>query len=508
MKTARRIVQILFLVLFLLLILKTTYPLNFKHTNLFLSMSPLLVLSNLLSSYQLVNSFILALIITVATVFLGRFFCGWICPLGTTLDITDRLFKGKNNIGKSSQKKLMSIKYVLLVFLLLLALLGIQITGWLDPMCISVRSYGLVVYTYFNFLAEKTFLILGKLYIVGGVFDKFYNFAKENFFAYSQPVFSGSILIFLFFIGILFLGIFSRRFWCRNLCPLGALFGFLSLKPLVLKRYVSDACNFCSLCESKCKMGAITKEGKAEITGECILCFDCVQRCPKGAIEYKFTNNNYKLPKVESVDITRRSVIFSIGAGLISVPFFEVNFLQNKINNIIHPPGSVPYEQFFDKCVRCGECMKVCPTNYIHPALFEKGLGGMWTPNLNARLGYCEYNCALCTEVCPTGAIQKLSIEEKKKTVIGIAYFDKDRCIPWIGYDNCTVCEEMCPVPDKAIVLKKERIIDPAGRKRILLMPYVIEEFCIGCGICETKCPVEGESAIKIIGLKDQKKIA
>ena len=508
MKTTRRIVQILFLVLFLILILKTTYPLNFKHTHLFLSMSSLLALTQMLSVRSYVHSFELAIIIAIGTIFLGRFFCGWVCPFGTTLDITDRLFKKKKNIEKKTQKKLISIKYILLIFLLVLATLGIQIAGWFDPICISVRSYGLVVYTYFNFLAEKTFLILGRLSIVGGVADKFYNFAKENFLAYTQPVFSGSILIFLFFIGILFLGIFLRRFWCRNLCPLGALFGFLSLKPLVLKRYVSDTCDSCSLCESKCKMGAITEEGKTEITGECILCFDCVQKCPKGAIDYKFTNHNYKLPKFDTVDISKRSFVFSLGAGLISVPFFEVNFLKNKVNNIIHPPGSVSYEQFFAKCVRCGECMKVCPTNYIHPALFEKGVAGMWTPNLNARLGYCEYNCALCGEVCPSGAIQKLSIEEKKKTVIGIAYFCKSRCITWIGYDNCTVCEEMCPVPEKAIVLRKEHIIDPAGKKRILLRPYVIEELCIGCGICETKCPVEGASAIKIIGLKYQKKIA
>ena len=112
------------------------------------------------------------------------------------------------------------------------------------------------------------------------------------------------------------------------------------------------------------------------------------------------------------------------------------------------------------------------------------------------REGYCEYNCNLCGEVCPTEAILPLPIEQKKKTPMGLAYFDKNLCIPFAQNKDCIVCEEHCPTPDKAIKFEIKDVIQANGSIKKVKYPYVIRELCIGCGICEHKCPLPGEPGI------------
>jgi formate hydrogenlyase subunit 6/NADH:ubiquinone oxidoreductase subunit I len=133
--------------------------------------------------------------------------------------------------------------------------------------------------------------------------------------------------------------------------------------------------------------------------------------------------------------------------------------------------------------------MKVCTTNGLQPTLLEAGLEGLWTPTLVPRIGYCEYNCTLCGQVCPTSAIKSLSIEEKKVWKIGIAYIDENRCIPFSMKTECLVCEEFCPIPEKAIVFRKV-----GGIRR----PFVMEPLCIGCGACEAKCPLPDPAIVVI----------
>jgi len=114
------------------------------------------------------------------------------------------------------------------------------------------------------------------------------------------------------------------------------------------------------------------------------------------------------------------------------------------------------------------------------------------------RVGYCDYSCNSCGQACPTGAISKLTLEEKRRTVVGIARIDQERCIPYAEGLNCIVCEEMCPVPKKAIRVDEQEVEGPNGDTTVVFLPTVVEDQCIGCGICEYRCPVEGESAIRI----------
>jgi formate hydrogenlyase subunit 6/NADH:ubiquinone oxidoreductase subunit I len=156
--------------------------------------------------------------------------------------------------------------------------------------------------------------------------------------------------------------------------------------------------------------------------------------------------------------------------------------------------------------------MRVCKTNGLHPTVLEAGLSGMWTPQLIPRIGYCAHDCVLCTRVCPSGAITKLPKEKKQRLAIGKARIDRSRCIPWVGYArlpdldknwedvSCGVCEEVCPVPTKAIHFNTYVHSNGKEIRRV----YVREESCIGCGFCEKVCPVKGRSAIVVEGIQPQ----
>jgi formate hydrogenlyase subunit 6/NADH:ubiquinone oxidoreductase subunit I len=149
--------------------------------------------------------------------------------------------------------------------------------------------------------------------------------------------------------------------------------------------------------------------------------------------------------------------------------------------------------------------MKVCTTNGLQPALFEAGLEGIWSPLLVPRLGYCEYRCTLCGQVCPTGAIRKLGMAEKEKVKIGLAMIDKGRCLPHAHATPCIVCEEVCPTSRKAVWFDTVTVKDRNGREKVLQQPRVDSELCIGCGICEAKCPVVDRPAIYVTSIGESR---
>ncbi|MCK4755024.1 MAG: 4Fe-4S dicluster domain-containing protein, partial [Calditrichia bacterium] len=154
--------------------------------------------------------------------------------------------------------------------------------------------------------------------------------------------------------------------------------------------------------------------------------------------------------------------------------------------------------EFLNKCIRCLECVRICQSNghCLQPDSIHNNALELWAPVAHMREGYCEYNCNLCCLVCPTEAILPLELDVKKKTPMGLAYFDKNLCIPFAQNKDCIVCEEHCPTPDKAIKFELKEIILPDGTAKIIKYPYVIRELCIGCGICEHKCPIPGEPGV------------
>ncbi len=203
----------------------------------------------------------------------------------------------------------------------------------------------------------------------------------------------------------------------------------------------------------------------------------------------------FRPPKEERINLNRRALFGSALAGLGGAMLFRVHPMasgRSYSHALVRPPGSVKEDEFLARCIKCGECMKVCPTNAIHPAFLEAGLEGMWTPVMDMKIGYCEFECTLCTQVCPTDAIKELSVEEKQKIKIGLAFFDKNRCIPYALSRSCIVCEEHCPtVPDKAIWFEEVEVVNHTGEKIPVKQPHVDPELCVGCGICQNVCPIK-----------------
>jgi len=257
-------------------------------------------------------------------------------------------------------------------------------------------------------------------------------------------------------------------------------------------------------------MGAIKDDG-SYVKGECVLCMDCLYDCPQNATSFVFlprrsrlSGNSLQEPgKTDEGGISRRNFLL-----LAAISFFSFAgkkdrpaefFLKNRGKKIIRPPAALREDEFVDRCIRCGNCMKVCITNGLQPVLFEAGPSGVWTPQLVPAIGYCEYHCTLCGQTCPTGAIKALNIEEKKKTRLGLARIDQALCLPWSRNEQCIVCEEHCPIPQKAIKFITEEV-----NGRIIQKPYIDKALCVGCGICENKCPVRPARAIQVYALQEE----
>ena len=525
----RRISQAFFLLLFLFLLVETRIPQDFylnypaalsteqdirldQPVTFFFELDPLVWLSSLLSGHQWVKGFFWAIAILVLTLFLGRFFCGFICPLGTIHHAVSWIrpaLKGDRMVRANQKTPSQRVKYFVLVTLLTASVLGLNLAGLLDPISFLFRSValaflpglGVAIRGLFDLLAQSDIKTLNLLSYGAEVF-------VSPVFGYDPKAFQTAWFIGALFLFTLFLNRVKPRLWCRTLCPLGALLGFCSRFSIVKLKKYSEKCTHCNVCTKHCQGAATPIPGQTWETSECLMCFNCFNVCPEGALSFGF-----KVPPIvnKRPDMGRRAVLGGLVAG-ISLPFLgRLDGQIDKVSDsrLIRPPGSVPEKEFLTLCQRCGLCMKVCPTNVIHPALTEAGMAGFWTPHLIMTQGYCEYNCILCGSVCPTGAIKDITAKEKIQDPvrIGSAYVDRGRCLPWSGNAPCIVCEEHCPTSPKAIYLQEDLVPASDGKKLRVQLPYVDLKRCVGCGICENKCPVKGKPAIRVIAAGESRSL-
>jgi polyferredoxin/formate hydrogenlyase subunit 6/NADH:ubiquinone oxidoreductase subunit I len=494
MVTARKITQGVLLALFLALMLAASEPLTEKlPVNIFFLFDPLMAICVSAAARTFILGFLLAGVLLLVTVFLGRIFCGWMCPLGTTLDIFDAMMGRRNKRPGRDDNRLRPLKYVILVFVVTSSLLTVQVAGWLDPLCIAFRTWSLVVYpAVLRTICEKLKLI--DVTSSGNAFT--FMQTKMRLIDMNEVAFAGAWTVIAFFSILVLLQFYQRRFWCRNVCPLGALLGIFA-RLRFLRTMTGSSCNDCGVCAAQCRTGAISKHDS--LAGECVQCFSCVKACPKGEVRAGVAGPS-KQP--EPTMASRRAFLLGMGAGLVAGPLLRGPSLRliSSYTGVVplRPPGALRNgAEFLSRCARCGECMKVCVNNALHPAVGQAGAEGFWTPVFIPRIGACEYDCTLCGKVCPTGAIEKLDLERKQNWKIGVAVVDKSRCLPWSQDKACMTCEECCPRPEKAIRGIERGL--PDGRT--VREPYVVADLCTGCGACERKCPIAGSAAIRVFPL-------
>jgi MauM/NapG family ferredoxin protein len=478
----RTLIQALSLLLFSIFFVFATYKLpNWLPADIYLRLDPLLGLNAVFAAREIIGRALWALITIGATLVIGRFFCAYVCPMGASIDFLDFLFsRKKKRLGLKAETSFRKAKLFLLIIFVSAALTGFSLAFLMDPMALLTRFYTFFLYPLAITLINLTLDLLRPVFQALG-------WITLSHLHYPQPVYYMSAITLLIFGGIIVLNLLAPRFWCRYLCPLGALLSLIS--PLgLLKRRVNEDCNECLKCQEACPMGAVAENPKGTHLPECIQCQTCAKVCPQNAITFPAS---FSLGgEYSSVNFSRRGFLYSLTGGLavgflaIQTPFTP---RQSKFQ-LLRPPGAIPETEFLRTCIRCGECMKSCLTNTLQPCLWESGFSGLWTPKMDLRLAPCEQNCNVCGKVCPTQAIRSLSLEEKTHAKVGTAILRKEMCLVWSQNKLCLICDEICPY--NAIVFRPVE-----GYRR----PVVIASKCNGCGFCEQRCPVKGESAIVVV---------
>jgi MauM/NapG family ferredoxin protein len=494
---ARKITQGIALLIFFLAVLfsrQSGLPANL--VDLTIRLSPLAMLSHLLSSKTFLAGSALSLILLHSSLFFGRAWCGWLCPLGSILD----LFRfSKNKTNKQPPESLRKVKYGLLIVTLLSALFGNLTLLFFDPLTIFVRSTTLTILPVVDRSIYAVEKLLIKIPFLAEPVFAFDAWLRPNILPSAAPSVQYAFLVGFFFIAIILLNLITERFWCRYLCPLGALLGLPSKLALVQRR-TKATCSECGLCTKDCPTDTINPQKNYQSDpSECTLCMNCLQSCQKNSLSFA---PKWQPAARQAYDPDKRLFLSALGISIVSVALLSVDWIKRKAKNfLLRPPGVLDESEFLSKCIRCGICLKECPTQALQPDFSQSGLEGVWTPILIPRNGACDFGCNACGLNCPVQAIPPLSIEEKRQTQLGHAFIDHNRCLAWSDHTNCIVCEEMCPIPQKAITLNHEQITLADGSQVELLLPVVDRNSCIGCGICENKCPVSGESAIRVYTL-------
>lgn len=477
----RHLIQLASLSLFFSLFFTAAYGLiGVLPNDLFVKASPFSALTLLFRSPRLVKGFLTAAVVLASALIAGRFFCGHICPLGSLMDAVGgvkREAKGHSPAIRHASRKL---KYLVLAASLAAAAAGLSVLGWLDPLVILTRSSAVVLVPWvggvWNFIGsgiESVFHVVGLNARMPLLQDPDYGLA----------VFSLTI------VGMLLgLTLWKRRWWCRYVCPLGAMMALAS-RTAPIRRRVSKGCDLCELCERVCPMGAVSGGGNETIHSECILCMRCAEACPQGLVGFLPRHSGQERSiTVPTLRLTRRGILAAAAVGFFLGLTSRVKAgYVKRPQRPVRPPGAIPEPDFLDVCIRCGLCVGACLTQTLEPCWLESGLEGMWTPMTNLRRAPCEPTCTRCGRVCPTGAIRALPLEERTQVCMGTAVILRELCIVWEQDKRCLVCDEVCPYG--AIVFRQAD-----GRPR----PFVLEDRCTGCGQCEYHCPVETEAAIRV----------
>jgi len=490
---ARRLVQAAFLAAFVALAVAAAYPpLSFPASNVMLRLDPIAAVYSLISVHSLgvAAAFWPAWVLIGLTALGSRFFCGWVCPLGTCLDaagaVKPRALKYYEPTGSQVR----------------------QLRKGADP------APGTAKHTPPRGRAwlRPKYLLLALVLV--------FALARVNLLYFASPmvIVNGTVhyalmpIVPIVFIALILAAIFYRpRFWCESLCPSGALLGLVSWAG---KKFPSragvlavakqpSACTSCGVCYKACSFG-VEEPFTSEMPGrlrslDCTSCGQCVGACPEGALSLDgFGRTLYvagavgarsatdkpsslpgsPAPPAGRFAVSRREFLGSVGLGAVLLAGYGIGMGDHKAP-VLRMPGAQDESLFLARCNRCQECARACPPGSLKPMGIESGLQKLWTPRFVPREAGCIFDqCSqACQRVCPAGAILKV---DPKDTKIGLAALNRRTCLGWRG-KYCLVCQERCRFD--AIAAKG-------------LRPSVLEDKCTGCGSCEETCPTNPPSIV------------
>jgi ferredoxin len=477
----RIVVQSLVFALWVSLILATHHPMESwisRHVpvSLLLRIDPLVTTVVCGGTRILVTITLLGLVTLGVSLLLGRVFCGWVCPLGAIFDAYGWLLRRLRLKFEGPSPSWFRLKYYLLFAIVLFAVMGgVSPLMGFDPIVLLTRTAAVVVGPFLR-SHEEILWVAGQKPGMHGLFV--------------------DVATLVLFLGIMSATTRLSRIWCRTTCPLGAYLALAS-RNSVLRRDTTG-CVHCNICSAHCPTGAISFEN-AEVynESECIKCFACSQECPVDANYFTFKSPVPAVsPSQHPVSLDRRQLIATAAFTVIAAPGMNLSAGEaGASKKLIRPPMSREEHDFLSSCIRCGECMKACPTGILKPANLEHGFRALWSPVMVATEGYCQKGCNACSQACPTDAIMKYPIEEKYSYKAGTAVFESSRCIAYTENKYCNECVRACPT--NAIEFHKGWQPEgatsgadvPAPEGQTSTRPFHVNfDRCVGCGACEYVC--------------------
>lgn len=426
----------------------------------------------------IVNSALLAgsgfLLVLVFTVFFGRVYCSFCCPLGYIQDffIWVSGYRKKNNrFFKGYGKTRYFVFSLFLVSLLLGSPVLIQI---LDPFSLAGKIVHGVVVPFNEIL--RSIHLHGTTVLQEG----FKNFEKQVRFSRELYIFTSFFLVM-----IMFFSMKRGRLYCNVFCPVGMILGLLAQNSRYRFKIDKEGCVKCKKCEMVCPAGCIDSKNNTIHMIRCVSCFECKDICPESAIEFSRSEKGYTEP-------VKNKRLFMI-SSLLSVFSFaclngkgKISPGENRIGNAcVIPPGSGNINRYASSCTACNLCVEVCYPGVLNPVYMRHGLKAVFVPVLDFSRGKCAYECNLCSQICPSGAILPVALEEKKQIQIGQVELIKEKCVAYTSKKDCGACAEVCPT--HAVYTE---------RRNGIRYPEINVKSCVGCGACEHVCPVNPKAII------------
>lgn len=410
-----------------------------------------------------VNLLVIAIML-VLNLLVGRVYCSVICPMGVTQDGISKLSvilkRARGNRKPFHYRKENKwLRYGIWVLFIAALIAGVQaFVAVLAP----YSAYGRMVSSAFHFQPGTVAIVAAVTLLVVGL-----------------------------------LAWFTGREYCNSICPVGTTLSFFSRFALFRPVIDADKCKNCKLCEHNCKASCIDIANHKIDYSRCVDCFDCLDSCKFDALKFRFAF--CKEEPATTANAGRRAFLTgaALGMGAIALKaqskkvdggFAEILPKQRLDREIpITPPGSKSVKDFYRRCTACQLCVSACPNKVLRPST---GLDHLMQPEMGYEDGYCRPECTTCSQLCPSGAIIKITPEEKTQYHIGTASVERSLCVAERGV-KCGNCARHCPVGAISMIKKDETDIR---------IPVVNEERCIGCGACENLCPARPVSAITVNG--------